>query len=181
MIRSTSPRLSGRMIRRSAAALAVALGCAAGTAAALGSLRPVTVLELTNTTRTRAFEIPLEPEQAFAVTYHHSMYDQPVTEEFAVGPGGELVLHAVSSPSAAVREYFGITAAGDRHAVLRSFPELVFRVAAGPAQRLRAAGEERSFLDFGAPGDRVLVRASCRPAVACALRAGLAPPDREDR
>ena len=74
------------------------------------------MLELTNAARGRALEIPIVPGEPFSVTYHHSMYDQPVTEEFVVGPEGEIVLQAVSSPSAAVREYFGITAAGERHA-----------------------------------------------------------------
>jgi hypothetical protein len=158
------------MTRRLAVALAVALACAAGVAA-IGAFRPVTVLELTNTTRSRAIAIPVGPGSDFSVTYHHSMYDQPVTEEFIVGSSGEIVLQAVSSPSAAVREYFGITAIGERHAVVRSMPEVVFRVAAGTPQRLRVGDDERSFRTLGAPGDRVLMRAACRPGLACSLLA----------
>jgi hypothetical protein len=96
----------------------------------------------------------------FEVTSQHSMYDQPVTEEFVVAPGGVLVLEAVSSPSAAVREYFGLTAPGERHAVVRSMRQIVFRVAAGTPQRLRVAGVERSFLDLGDHGDRLVLTAS---------------------
>jgi hypothetical protein len=161
------------MTRRLAVAIPVALACAAGAAWGVGAgvetLRPVTILELTNTSRARAFAIPVASGSAFSVTYHHSMYDQPVTEEFAVAPNGDLVLQAVSSPSAAVREYFGITAAGERHRVVRSMPEIVFRVAAGTPQRLSVGGVERSFLTLGAPGDRLLMRAVCRPGFACAL------------
>jgi hypothetical protein len=155
------------MTRRLAVALPVALACAAGA----GTLRPQTALELTNTTRAQALAIPVAAGSTFSVTSHHSMYDQPVTEEFVIGPSGDIILQAVSSPSAAVREYFGITAAGERHSVVRSMPEIVFRVATGTPQRLRVGDEERSFRTFGAPGDRVLVRASCRPALACALLA----------
>jgi hypothetical protein len=144
----------------------LALGGAALCAAvALAALRPVTVLEIENAARARTFRAALGAGEVFAVVYHHSMYDQPVTEEF-VADGGRIVLEAVSSPSAAVREYFGITAAGERHAVVRAMPEVVFRVAAGAPQRLRAGGVERSFLELGDPGDRLVMRAARRPAAA---------------
>jgi hypothetical protein len=146
----------------------VALG-----AAAL-ALRPVTAIEVENAERGRAVRLAVDRD-AFAVTARHSMYDAPVTEEFAVEGDGRIVLQAVSSPSAAVREYFGLTAAGERHAVRRELGELVFRVAAGAAQELRVAGARRSFLEFGDHGDRLVVRAVRRPAVA----AWLSPPARD--
>ncbi len=148
---------------RPAIALALALATAASTAAGAApparALAPTMVLVLTNAARGRTLSIPVAVGEPFSVTYHHSMYDQPVTEEFVVGAGGEIVLRAVSSPSAAVREYFGITAAGERHAVARAMPEIVFRVAAGTPQRLSVAGVERSFLELGEHGDRVVLRA----------------------
>jgi len=91
--------------------------------------------------------------------YQHSIYDQPVTEDFVVDDDGRIVLRAVTSPSAAVREYFGITSAGERHAMARTMPEIVFRIATGTAQRLRAGGVERSFLELGEHGDRLVLRA----------------------
>jgi hypothetical protein len=141
-----------RLQALAAAALAVA---AAGLA-----LRPVTLLELRNEARglTVTFRVP--EGGPFEVTSQHSMYDQPVTEEFVVGPHGELELQAVSSPSAAVREYFGLTGPGERHAVARTMREIVFRIAAGAPQRLRAGGEERSFLELGDHGDRLVLTAS---------------------
>jgi hypothetical protein len=144
--------------------LALALAGVGADVAAPAALRPAPrqppcALELTNAERGRAITIPIDPGEPFFVTYHHSMYEQPVTEEFVVGPDGEIVLRAVSSPSAAVREYFGITAAGERHVVVRVMPEIVFRVAAGTPQRLSIRGVERSFLDLGEHGDRVVLRA----------------------
>jgi hypothetical protein len=139
--------------------LGLALLCTASAGAAPAALRPVMVLELTNAARGRVLGIPVVPGEPFSVTYHHSMYDQPVTEEFVVAPDGGIVLQAVSSPSAAVREYFGITAAGERHAVARAMPEIVFRVAVGTPQRLSVGGVERSFLELGEHGDRVVLRA----------------------
>ena len=112
-----------------------------------------------NTDRGTVLRIPLRPGEVFSVVYHHSIYDQPVTEEFVVDDEGHIVLQAVTSPSAAVREYFGITSAGERHAMVRSMPEVVFRIATGTVQRLRTGGVERSFLELGEHGDRLVLRA----------------------
>lgn len=146
-----------RPLALGAAALAAAVTAAVG-------LEPVTVLELENAARGRTLRIAVSAGEPFAVTSHHSMYDQPVTEEFVVGRDGRIVLETVSSPSAAVREYFGLTAGGERHVVRREMPEVVFRVAAGAPQRLRAGGVERSFLELGDHGDRLVMRAVRRPA-----------------
>jgi hypothetical protein len=152
------------------ALLAVALSAAAGAAAAAP---PATVLEIENAARGRTVRIALGAGEPFAVTYHHSIYDQPVTEEFAVAPDGRIVLRAVSSPSAAVREYFGITSGGERHEMERVMGEIVFRVAMGTPQRLRAGGVEQSFLDLGDPGDRLVLRAARRAAAARGVAAPL--------
>lgn len=133
----------------------------AGLAAAVlaaAAPRPEPALEIENAERGRTVRIPVRPGEPFWVVYHHSMYDQPVTEEFTVDEDRRIVLLAVSSPSAAVREYFGITAPGARHAVRRVMSEIVFRVAAGTPQRLLAGGVERSFLDLGEHGDRLVMR-----------------------
>jgi hypothetical protein len=148
---------------------------AAGATATPTSTR---VLELENTDRRRTTAIPLAAGEPFSVTYHHSMYDAPVTEEFTVDDAGRIVLTAVSSPSAAAREYFGLTGPGERHAVSRAMPEVVFRVAAGAPQRLRAGGVERSFLELGDHGDRLVMHAARRqaPAGGPSARAGSAAP-----
>ena len=131
----------------------------AASAAAPGPLRPGAVLVVENALRHRTFHFPLGRGEAFSVVSQHSIYDQPVTEDFVVDERGRIVLEAVSSPSAAVREYFGLTSAGERHAVVRVLPEVVFRVAEGTVQRLRIGGVERSFLAFGRHGDRLVMRA----------------------
>jgi hypothetical protein len=160
-------------LRRPLALASAAVLAAAGGALAL---RPVTVLELRNDSRGSTLRIPVPGGGPFVVTSQHSMYDQPVAEEFVVGPGGELVLEAVTSPSAAVREYFGLTAAGERHAVVRAMRQIVFRVATGTPQRLRVGVEERSFLELGDHGDRLVLTASRAPAVARWIALLLHPP-----
>src|SRR5262245_6978086 len=120
-------------------------------------------LLIENTDRGTVLRIRLRAGEAFSVVYQHSIYDQPVTEDFVVDEEGRIVLRAVASPSAAVREYFGITSAGERHSMARTMPEIVFRIATGTVQRLRTGGVERSFLEFGAHGDRLIVHAAHPP------------------
>jgi hypothetical protein len=134
------------------------------TALALGvAAPPAAVVEVANPATGLALRVPVGDGEVFSVTSHHSMYDAPVTEEFRV-EGGRIALVAVSSPSAAAREYLGITGAGERHAIRRVMGEVVFRVAAGAPQRLRLGGAERSFLELGAHGDRLVLRALPAPA-----------------
>lgn len=99
------------------------------------------------------------PDGRFAVTYHHSMYDQPVTEEYAVA-GDALELRSLHSPSAAVLEYFGITAPGTSHERQRRLPEIVMRVATGEPQVLRIGNRSISLREFGMAGDRLVMRAA---------------------
>jgi hypothetical protein len=146
---------------------------AVAAAAVAATLHPAPVLEIANGSDGRMFQAALGDGEAFSVTSIHSMYDEPVTEEFAV-VDGQIVLTAVSSPSAAVREYFGITAAGERHAFRRSMPEVVFRVAAGAPQRLRIGSVERSFLELGQHGDRLVIRAHRASALESRLRGWIA-------
>ena len=138
----------------------------AGAAVTLGALWPVGGLEIVNAARGQRWRLALPSGSSFAITSHHSMYDQPYTEIFAVDGQGRIVLREVSSPSAAVREYLGITGAGEHHAADRVLAELVLRVAAGEAQQLRVGTLERSFLTLGEHGDRLVMRAVRRPALA---------------
>jgi len=143
----------GRSTRR------LVLACAAASFAAPAPLHPIAFLEIRNSARGEAELIALHEGTPFSVTSWHSMYDQPVIEEFVLDGPCHIVLRSVSSPSAAVREYFGIASLRQRHAVERAMEQIVFRVAMGTAQRLNAGARERSFLEFGDHGDRLVMRA----------------------
>lgn len=144
-----------RTLALAAGIVAVAVLAAAGPVRASGGAD----LVIENQARGKTFRVHLRPGEVFSVVYHHSIYDQPVTEDFVVDARGRIELRAVTSPSAAVREYFGITSAGERHAIARTMSEIVFRVATGTPQRLRAGGVECSFLELGEHGDRLVLRA----------------------
>ena len=55
----------------------------AGAAVTLGALWPVDGLEIENAARGQRWRLALPPGGSFAITSHHSMYDQPYTETFA--------------------------------------------------------------------------------------------------
>ena len=148
------------MSPRSRTLALVALLIAAAGLASPAPAGTASELLVENPDRGTVLRIQLRPGEAFSVVYQHSIYNQPVTEEFVLDEKGRtIVLQAVTSPSAAVREYFGITSAGERHAMSRTMREIVFRIATGTAQRFRACGVERSFLELGEHGDRLVLRA----------------------
>jgi len=117
----------------------------------------VGVLTVTNPERARAFEIALPADGRFAVTYHHSIYTAPITEEFVARGDQAIRLVSLRSPSAAVLEYFGVTAAGFAHPREARFSAIEMRVAMGTEQTLRVGVREYSFLEFGAHGDRIVL------------------------
>ena len=120
--------------------------------------RPATVLEFENGVRGIVARYPVNTRDAFSITYQHSIYRQPVVEEFSVGPGGELVLTGVRSESGAVLEYFGFSDSRPFHAMKRPMRTIVFRVAMEGAQTLTLGGRRISFLRLGDPGDRITLR-----------------------
>lgn len=120
--------------------------------------RPATVLEFENTGRGVVARYAVKAGDAFSITYQHSIYRQPVVEEFSVGPGGELILTGVRSDSGAVLEYFGFSDSRPFHALNRPMRTIVFRIAMEGAQTLSLGGRRISFLRLGDPGDRVVLR-----------------------
>ncbi len=128
--------------------------------------RPMTALQLENVDRGGVGHYPVNAGDSFSITYQHSIYRQPVIEEFTVGRLGELVLTGVRSESGAVLEYFGFTDTRTFHAMNRPMRDIVFRVAIDGAQVLTIGGRRISFLSLGDPGDRIMVRmATVSPAV----------------
>lgn len=116
---------------------------------------PVTAVQFVNENRGSVTRLPMDPGKGFSVLYHHSIYDQPVAEEFSIGPNREFILTGLRSESGAVLEYFGFSDAREYHAMDRKMDKIVFRVAAGAPQRLILNGREISFLAFGEHGDRI--------------------------
>lgn len=127
-------------------------------AGAVFLFRPATVLEFENAGQGIVARYPVNTGDAFSITYQHSIYRQPVVEEFSVGPGGELLLTGVRSDSGAVLEYFGFSDSRPFHTMNRPMRTIVFRVAMEGAQKLTLGDRRISFLCLGDPGDRITLR-----------------------
>jgi len=134
-------------------------------AAAAVALWPEASLRVENGARGEVARFPVADGERFSVTWVHSMYGAPVTDEFEVR-GARIALRAVESPSAAALEYLGLTGAGDRQEMARLLQALAYRVAMGEPQRLRVGGAERSFAELGGRGDRLELRVVRRPWLA---------------
>jgi hypothetical protein len=124
---------------------------------------PVRVLEFANTDSGRVSRLLVAADASFLVTYQHSIYGQPVTEEFVLFPDDSIVLTAVQSASGAVLEYFGFADGAERQPMERRLEGVVFRIAAGEPQRITLGSRELSFLEFGERGDRVAMVVSRIP------------------
>jgi hypothetical protein len=108
-------------------------------------------------------QLPLDPPGRFSVTYLHSMYHVPFTEEYVLEQGS-IRLHAVSSAGGTVSDYFALEGtAGEVRALARRFTSLSFLIGTTQPQILRVGTQTLSFRDLGEPGTRVVLS----PAKSC--------------
>ena len=66
----------------------------------------VTLLHVENMDHQRSIHIRISPSEPFSIFYIHSIYNEPVVEEFQAEKG-EIVLKGVRTKSPAVMEYYG--------------------------------------------------------------------------
>jgi hypothetical protein len=114
------------------------------------------VIEMRNLDRPAAVvRIEINPSEPFFVFYTHSMYDEPVTEEFSAGAQG-FVLRGVETRSPGVMEYYGFEAPGGVQPVHRVLGN-AFVIQRGPrADQGVRAGRKTVFLhEMAEEGDRV--------------------------
>ena len=69
-------------------------------------MKKVTLLQLENMDHPRMIRIKINPPEPFSMFYIHSIYNEPVIEEFQVEKEA-IVLRGVRTKSPAVMEYYG--------------------------------------------------------------------------
>jgi len=112
------------------------------------------ILRLENLDHPCRVRIPVDRSGRFFLSYSHSIYDAPVTEEFEI-LGGKILLLGVRTKSPAVMEYYGFDTVSEFHHVHRAIGRIRLRVEMGEAQRLSCGGREISLAALGASGDLV--------------------------
>jgi hypothetical protein len=105
-------------------------------------------------------QLELGADSRFSVTYWHSMYNAPLTEDFLITPQRQLRLVALRSKHGGVLEYLGVEDTSKEHAMDRLFPSVSFLVATKQAQVLSVGTRSWSFREFAGPGDRLVLSAA---------------------
>lgn len=123
---------------------------------AVGSLllKKVTFLSLENMDRPKTFSIQVSPSEPFSISYIHSIYKEPVVEEFQIDQGS-LVLKGIRTHHPGILEYYQFEDRKEFHRMDRRFGVLFFKIGMGEPQRMILRGREISFSKMGEKGDRI--------------------------
>jgi hypothetical protein len=120
-------------------------------------LKEITFLQLENMDRGRALHIRVDPSEPFSIYYIHSLYREPVMEEFRVGKG-VLLLEGVRTKSLAVMEYYGFEDAKEFHPVTQKLGAIFFKWGTGDGQALIVRERKIYLSEIGEKGDRIRLR-----------------------
>lgn len=118
----------------------------------------VTLLHIENMDRHKTIHIRIGPSDPFSMLYIHSIYREPVVEEFRVDHEA-VVLKGVRTKSPGVMEYYGFQDVKEFHPMdLKLGTVFLIRRAMGEGQGL-IVGERKIYLsEIGEKGDRIQLR-----------------------
>jgi hypothetical protein len=120
--------------------------------------KKVTILHIGNMDRLRTIQIRINPSEKFSMFYIHSVYHEPVTEEFQAEKEA-IILRGVRTKSPAVMEYYGFEDIRDFHPMnLRLGAVFVIRRGMGEGQGLIVRGRKIYLSEIGGRGDRIQLR-----------------------
>jgi hypothetical protein len=119
--------------------------------------KKITFLHLENLDRRKTLQIRTSPTEPFSMFYIHSIYLEPVIEEFRV-EGGAILLQGVRTKSPAVMEYYGFEDTKEFHPVTRRFGALYFKWGTGEGQGLIVRERKIYLSEIGERGDRIRLR-----------------------
>ena len=119
--------------------------------------KKVTVLRLEDMDHAQAISIKISPSQKFSVFYVHSIYKEPVTEEFQV-EGDAIILRGVKTGSPAVMEYYGFEDMKGFHPLNQKLGAIYFKWGIGEGQGLIVREKKIYLSEIGERGDRIQLR-----------------------
>jgi hypothetical protein len=121
-------------------------------------IKKVLVLQIVNTDRTQKLNILATPHSPFTLSYLHSIYLEPASEEFEVGEGEEIILKGVRTKSPAVAHYYGFEDGRGYYPVNRRMKSFALRLGMSNPQTLFYGNRTVSPQEMGEKGDRLEVR-----------------------
>jgi hypothetical protein len=121
-------------------------------------LKKVTFLQLENMDHPRTIRIRISPPEPFSIFYIHSIYKEPVIEEFQVEKEA-IVLKGVRTKSPAVMEYYGFEDMKEFHPMNERLGAVfIIRRGMGEGQGLIAKNRKIYLSEIGEKGDRIRLR-----------------------
>jgi len=118
----------------------------------------VTLLQLENMDHPRTIRIKIGAHQPFSMFYTHSIYKEPVIEEFQV-EGNAIVLRGIRTKSPAVMEYYGFQDTKEFHPMdERLGAVFIIRRGMGEGQGLIVRDRKIYLSEIGEKGDRIRLR-----------------------
>jgi hypothetical protein len=121
-------------------------------------LKKVTILHLENMDRPRAIYIRISTSEKFSMFYIHSIYREPVIEEFQAEKEA-IVLKEIRTKSPAVMEYYGFEDMKEIHFMnLKLGAIFLIRRGMGEGQGLIVRGRKIYLSEIGEKGDRIQLR-----------------------
>lgn len=121
-------------------------------------MKNVTVLRLENMDHPRTIRIRVCPPEPFSVFYIHSIYKEPVVEEFQAEEDA-IALKGVRTKSPPVMEYYGFEDVKEFHPIHRRLGAVHFMWGIGDGQGLMVRGRTIPLKAMGESGDRIQLRA----------------------
>lgn len=125
-------------------------------------LKKITVLHLENMDHPRAVHVWISPSETFSIFYIHSIYHEPVTEEFLVEKDA-IVLKGVRTKSPAVMEYYGFEDMKEYHPMNQRLGAIYFKWGMGEGQGLLVRDKKIYLSEIGEKGDRIQLRIGSVP------------------
>jgi hypothetical protein len=118
----------------------------------------VTVLQLKDMDHPRTIDIRISPSETFSMFYIHSIYKEPVVEEFQA-EGDAIILKGVRTKSPAVMEYYGFEDTKEFHPMNQRLGAVfIIRRGMGSGQGLIVRDRKIYLSEIGERGDRIQLR-----------------------
>ena len=106
--------------------------------------------------------IKLNPSERLSMFYIHSIYKEPVVEEFQIEKE-TLILKGVRTKSPRVMEYYGFEDTQEFHPMNQVLGAIYFRWGSGEGQGLIVRERKIYLSEVGEKGDRIRLRVKSMP------------------
>jgi hypothetical protein len=123
----------------------------------------VNILHVENMDRPNTIHMRMGASEPFSIFYIHSIYQEPVTEEFQEERGA-ITLKGVRTKSPAVMEYYGFEDTGEFHPMNQRLGAVfIIRRGMGEGQGLIVRDRKIYLSEIGEKGDRIQLRVETTP------------------